>query len=248
MSTGYRAKADQEDTVPDYTIHVTGYMFNWDYQYYRGDAEADDSDTGVMTTRELRIPANRNVLLEITSRDVNHSFWVPDLAGKLDAIPGDINTMWLNVDDTGIYHGQCAEFCGLNHYAMAIDVKVVSPDEFETWLGEQEAEMSAFHPIGTDMETPLPEGDAGRGEDIFGQLACNSCHQWEDDSPSGPAVERMENEAEQHDDALYYLRESILLPCDQLAEGYDQCIMPQDYGERLDAQMLADLIEYIMEY
>jgi cytochrome c oxidase subunit II len=248
MMNGYKAEADQDDTTPDYTIRVTGYMFTWDYAYFRGDAEADNSATGVMTTRDLYVPADRNVLLEITSTDVNHSFWVPDLAGKVDAIPGYVNTMWLTADDTGTYHGQCAEFCGTNHYNMLIDVHVMAPDEFETWLGEQEAAMTGFQPIMTDMETPLPEGDAERGEGIFNELGCHACHQWQDSTSSGPAVERMAEDAENEDDAIYYLRESIQLPCERLAEGYDYCVMSQDYGERLDAQMLADLIQYLLDY
>ncbi len=101
MTTQYRAEADQDTTPPDFTVHVTGYLFNWDYQYFRNDGTSPGDDTGITTTRQMTIPADRNVLLEITSTDVQHSFWVPDLSGKVDAIPGYTNTMWLNVAEPG---------------------------------------------------------------------------------------------------------------------------------------------------
>jgi cytochrome c oxidase subunit 2 len=247
LQTDYQVEAENDDTTPDLTVHVTGYMFNWDYEYFLGDRE----ETGVITTKYLAIPADRNVLLEITSRDVQHSFWVPDLAGKVDAIPGHTNTMWLNVSEPGRYKGQCAEYCGLNHYAMLIDVHVVEANEFfDVWLPEKMAAMSEFQPIGTNMTSDLPAGDRERGAQLFMDLACTACHQYDVDQPSGPAVQRMMDDAQRRDEYTpeIYLRESILKPCVVLAPGYEQCMMPQDYGERLDAQDLADLIEYLKEY
>ncbi|NLX11001.1 MAG: cytochrome c oxidase subunit II [Chloroflexi bacterium] len=247
LNTEYQAEADSEETAADLTVDVIGYMFNWDFRYYL----SEDEPTGITTTKELKIPANRNVLLRITSTDVQHSFWVPDLAGKVDAVPGYINTMWLDVHQTGRYLGQCAEYCGLNHYNMLLEVDVMEPAEFDTWLADTMASASDFEPIGTDMETELPEGDAERGNQIFTDLACNACHGL-DDQPSGPALERMVEDAVEDaveyegEDAEHFLRESILLPCEHLAEGWSQCIMPQDYGQRLDAQGLADLIAYLM--
>lgn len=247
LQTAYFAEADSEDTTPDYMIHVQGYMFNWDYTYFVGDG----NETGVTTTRTVKVPTNSNVLLEITSRDVQHSFWVPELAGKVDAIPGYTNTMWLNIDEPGLYKGNCAEFCGLNHYEMVIELEAMPPAEFDAWLTEQQASAGEFVPIGTDLESPLPEGDAASGEALFNELGCNACH-GEENRPSGPAVSQMAEDARtmaEGDDAeaRHYLRESILDPCAVLAEGYEQCIMPQDYGEKMDAQGLADVIEYLMQ-
>jgi cytochrome c oxidase subunit 2 len=247
LQTDYQVEADSEDTTPDLTVHVTGYMFNWDYEYFLGDGEKTD----VITTKYLTIPANRNVLLEITSSDVQHSFWVPKLAGKVDAVPGYTNTMWLKVSEPGTYHGQCAEYCGLNHYAMLIDVHVVEASEFfDFWMPEKMAAMAEFQPIGTDMFSPLPQGDEERGEQLFVELGCNACHNYDKDQPSGPSVQRMLDDAEAHEEYMpeVYLRESILKPCVELTKGYDQCIMPQDFGEKLDAQDLADLIEYLKGY
>ncbi len=243
LQTDYEVKADNEAGDPDLTVHVEGYMFNWDYTYFLGDG----TQTGVRTTGTLTIPTDRNVFLEISSRDVQHSFWVPDLAGKVDAIPGVVNSMWLHVDEPGVYKGNCAEYCGTLHYNMLIEVEAVPPDQFETWLAERESAAGDFVPIGTDLESALPEGDAARGEELFTTLGCNNCHR--DEPSAGPARVGMEDRAEERIEGMeeeQYLRESILTPCAYEAPGFNCQIMPHNYGEQLDAQGLADLIAYLL--
>lgn len=241
---------EETQFTPDLTVHVTGYMFNWDYEYFLG----EDEETGVMTTRELTIPARRDVLLEIASSDVQHSFWVPELAGKVDAIPGYVNTLLLNVKEPGRYTGQCAEYCGLNHYAMMIEVNALEPAEFDAWLTDKVAAQNEFQPVGTDLSVELPEGDLDRGRAVFSELGCVACHTTNTDQPSGPSIQRMAADAHRaaeeagHGDWVPFLHESIVQPCVHLAEGWSQCIMPQDYGERMDAQGLADVIAYIQSY
>ena len=245
MTTKYEVEADNETGTPDLTVHVTGYMFNWDYEYFRG----EDTETGVKTTRKLTIPTDSAVLLEITSRDVQHSFWVPDLAGKVDAIPGYITTMWLQVDKTGTYKGNCAEFCGTLHYDMVIELEALEPGDFEEWLNDQEAQAGEFQAMGTDMESELPPGDAVRGEELFisDTLVCADCHGVQ--AGAGPSLSQIREDSEHREGYTpeNHLRESILMPCEYEAEGYSCNIMPSDYGDKLDAQMLADLIEYLME-
>ncbi len=244
MTTKYKANAVSNEQTPDLTVHVTGYMFNWDYEYFLGEGE----ETGVKTTRTLTVPAHSLIYLEITSRDVQHSFWVPKLAGKVDAIPGHTNTMWLDVGNPGVYNGNCAEYCGLDHYAMVIEVDAIDSDEFfNQWLPDQEAAAATFQPMGTDMESEMPEGNADNGEEIFGQLGCASCHGAQ--AGAGPALPQIREDMNDHDGytAEQYLRESILLPCDYETEGYNCDIMPKDFGDKLDMQMLADLIEYLKE-
>ncbi len=244
LQTDYEIVSDNEAGTPDLTVRVTGYQFNWDYEYVIGDSE----ETGVITTETMTIPAARNVLLEITSDDVQHSFWVPDLAGKVDAIPGYVNTMWLTVDEPGRYDGNCAEYCGTAHYDMEIAVEVLEPTAFDAWLGERMARQG--QPVGTDLESPLPSGDVARGEEVFLSLGCDSCHGTEDGV--GPALtglgDRARARAGEMDDMTpeYYLREAILLPCEYETPGYNCQVMPNNYGERLDPQQLADLIAYLL--
>lgn len=245
MTTQYEAEADTKDVIPNLTVHVTGYMFDWDYDYFLNEGKNPEDDIGVRTRTKLTIPADRNVLLEITSRDVQHSFWVPDLAGKVDAIPGYTNTMWLNIDEPGLYHGNCAEFCGTAHWKMLIDVEVLEPAVFEEWLAAQRAAAAEFVSIGTDMVSPLPLGDALRGAGVFDQLNCGTCHRPEGGNfPSLEIIRRDMDNREGYASADDYLRESILMPGAYVADGYPN-IMPPNYGDQLDAQMLADLIEYL---
>jgi cytochrome c oxidase subunit 2 len=243
MTTKYKATADDDTGTPDLTVHVTAYMFDWDYEYFRG----EDEETGVKTTHRVTIPTDRLVLLEITSRDVQHSFWVPDLAGKVDAVPGITNSMWLEVDKPGLYNGNCAEYCGTMHHDMVIEVEALEPDAFDQWLQAQETAASVFQPVGTDMVSELPEGSAERGEAQFEQLGCSSCHGAQ--AGVGPALSQIREDMNRDEGytADTYLRESILLPCEYEVEGYNCHVMPSNYGEKLDVQMLADLIEYLKE-
>jgi len=145
----------------DLSIRVTGYQWLWEYEYTEsgvhfysrlGDAStrARLPDTGVSiddvdhylleVDNRLVVPKGKKVRLLITSGDVIHSWWVPELAGKKDAIPGYINELWFNANETGIYRGQCAELCGRDHGYMPIVVEVVEQDEFEQWVAEQTAD------------------------------------------------------------------------------------------------------------
>ncbi len=243
LKTDYEVKAGNEDATADLTVRVTGYMFNWDYEYYLGEAE----ETGVTTTKTLTIPANRNVLLEISSRDVQHSFWVHDLAGKVDAVPGYTNTMWIKADKPGTYKGNCAEYCGTLHYKMLIEVDALEPAAFDAWLADKMAAAGQFVPVGTDMESPLPAGVPADGEQLFTDLGCSNCHGAQ--PGAGPALSNMhENmEAQKGYTTEQYLRESILMPCNYQVEGYNCNVMPHDFGQKLDRQSLADLIAYLMQ-
>jgi cytochrome c oxidase subunit 2 len=112
------------------------------------------------------IPTNSKVLVRGTSRDVIHSFWVPRLNGKRDMVPGRIHTLRMEADEPGIYAGQCAEFCGLSHANMRMEVIALSPEDFETWKANQTAEYVA----------PEEGSVAAAGEELFA-AQCASCHQ-----------------------------------------------------------------------
>ncbi len=244
MQSDYTVKADRDDQPRDLVVHVVGRMFTWDYEYFTEDGER----TGVTANETLTIPAGRHVYLEITSKDVQHSFWVPDLAGKVDAVPGRTNTLWLTADKPGTYLGNCAEFCGVSHDEMLIEVVALDPTAFDTWFAQQIAAASQFKPIGTDMESPLPPGDAQRGAALFTQMGCSGCHGPNDGV--GPSLPSMAEGAEGRPGYTVdqYLRESILLPCAYTVPGYDCNMMDASgYGEKLDAAGVADLIEYLKE-
>ena len=150
-------------------IKITGSQWWWKVEYQ--DPVAGDQ---VTTANELHLPVNRPAVIELNAQDVIHSFWVPNLAGKEDLIPGRTNYLVLNPRRIGVYRGQCAEFCGLQHAQMALDATVESPAAFEAW---RQAQLQPAHQPGTDQER--------RGEQVFVTGACASCHQIEGTDASG---------------------------------------------------------------
>jgi cytochrome c oxidase subunit 2 len=144
----------------DLTVRVTGRQWWWEVSYL------DPSPSLIATTaNEIHIPVGRPVRLQVVSGDVIHSFWIPELAGKTDLIPGQENVMWLEANRPGVYHGQCAEYCGLQHAKMAMEVVAEPPDAFARWLERQRA--PAANPGGTDVAA---------GARVFATTACALCH------------------------------------------------------------------------
>ena len=145
------------------TVKVTGQQWWWEYSYdIDGDGEFTDED--VVTANDLVVPAGVDVNLDIGSNDVIHSFWIPALNGKKDAVPGRIHELAINADEPGTYVGQCTEFCGLSHGYMRQRVIALTPDEFDDWLANQE----------DDAQMPSEE-EAAAGAELF-TTQCSGCH------------------------------------------------------------------------
>jgi len=138
-------------------ITATGNQWWWSFTY-------DRDGTPVVAANELHIPVRTAVDLDLRSSDVIHSFWVPELGGKIDMIPGRSNPLRLYASRAGTYTGQCAEFCGVEHAWMRITVVAEPPDEFRRWLDAQASER------------PSPSGVAAEGERVFVRTVCASCH------------------------------------------------------------------------
>jgi cytochrome c oxidase subunit 2 len=142
------------------TVHVIGRQWWWEVQY-----RSDPPSQIVTTANELHLPVGKVVLLELESRDVIHSFWVPALHGKRDLIPGHPTATYVRVDRPGLYRGQCAEFCGDQHAHMGLLVIAESPEDFQKWLDH--ARKPAPEPAGAL---------ARRGREVFLQGPCVMCH------------------------------------------------------------------------
>lgn len=232
-------RAQREAPADAFVVEVIGHQWYWEFHY---------PDADISLLNEVYLPVGRPILLEITSQDVIHSFWVPELSGKKDAIPGHTTTLWFEIARPATYRGQCAEFCGLEHYAMLFDVNALDRAEFEDWLAA-EIEAQKVAKIGTDLETPLPAGDPANGAILFTEQGCTACHSLDGTRLVGPSLQGIGQRAASRKagyEAELYVRESILLPCEVVVEGFT-CVMPQDFGERLTAQNLADLIAYLLE-
>ena len=155
-----RATATPDGAKP-LTIQVIGHQWWWEVQY----PDSVDVSNWIVTANEIHIPVGRPVILRMTSHDVIHSFWVPNLAGKKDLIPGKMTETLIEADSAGIYRGQCAEFCGLEHAKMAMEVVAQSPAEFARW----EARTRAPARIPADS---LQEA----GRLVFVAGSCSNCH------------------------------------------------------------------------
>jgi cytochrome c oxidase subunit 2 len=134
--------------VPALQITVTGYEWWWQADY-----------DGFTTANEIHIPTGVPVMLDLKSADVIHNFWVPQLAGKTQMIPGINNHQWIEADTPGNYRGQCTQFCGAQHAHMAFEVVAQSPDDFTAWQAHQKAIATA----------------GGAGEKVFINN-CAGCH------------------------------------------------------------------------
>lgn len=182
------------------TVEVVGYQWRWRYRYIDENAEKEVSFFSSLSTPRdeinNRLEKNENYLLEVdepmvlptgtkvrfllSSADVIHSWWVPALAVKKDAIPGIVNEAWTIINEEGTYRGQCTELCGKDHGFMPVVVEAVSPEEFEQWLADKEQEAIELAEL-NDREWTFEELMA-RGEEVYGS-ACASCHQ-----PNGSGV------------------------------------------------------------
>lgn len=118
--------------VAPLTIHVTGHQWWWEIHY-----TTKDVSRSLETANEIHIPTHEAVRLELTSADVIHSFWVPQLSGKMDMIPGQQNETWIEADRPGTYRGECLVYCGLQHAHMIISVVAETKAQFDDWLTDQ---------------------------------------------------------------------------------------------------------------
>jgi cytochrome c oxidase subunit 2 len=154
--------AETKDT--EMVVNVTGNQWWWEYDY---PVQAEYGiESPIITSGQLVIPTNTKVLLRITSRDVIHSYWIPKLNGKKDAVPGRVHTLRLEADQPGIYAGQCTEFCGLSHANMRMEAVALSPADFATWVENQQRPQ----PMLTDGSL------AAQGQEVF-IAQCSRCHQ-----------------------------------------------------------------------
>jgi cytochrome c oxidase subunit 2 len=140
-------------------VTVIGHQFWWEYRYPK---------LGIVTANELHIPVSDpshpiRTYLTLTSADTDHSFWVPRLAGKTDLIPNRVNTMWVDPASAGLYLGQCAQFCGVQHAKMLLRVYADTPEQFAAWVKHQQSPAAQ-------------DASASEGQTIFQHNACISCH------------------------------------------------------------------------
>jgi cytochrome c oxidase subunit 2 len=150
----------EQDQGAPLNVRIIGHEWWWEIQY-----EGDTPAGQIQTANELHIPVGRPVQLQLTSQDVIHSFWVPNLQGKRDLIPGRTTHITLVADERGRYEGQCAEFCGFQHAKMRMVVDAQSPADFDAW---RQAQLQPARQPASDLEK--------RGKQVFENSTCVMCH------------------------------------------------------------------------
>ena len=171
----------EDSSGTEMTIKVTGYQWKWQYEYLGEDVSffstlSRDSDAArqlhsgvdpksipdylLSVDNHLVVPVGKKVRLLLTSQDVIHAWWVPDLAVKKDAIPGFVNELWFHIDPSkpGIYRGQCAELCGRDHGFMPIVVEAMSEEDYATWLASKKPAAAAPAPVAATAPAPAAAG------------------------------------------------------------------------------------------
>jgi cytochrome c oxidase subunit 2 len=213
--------------APDQTLEIysTGKQWMWRFQHLDGQREIN----------ELHVPVGRPVKVIFTSEDVLHDLFIPAFRVKADAVPGRYSAIWFTATKTGEYHLFCAEYCGTQHSGMVGTVFVMEPNDYQAWLGGGGATAGG----GTLVQ---------RGEQLFTQLACVTCH-LPDGSGRGPSLVGVFGSMVTLDNGTTvtadesYLRESILASQAKTVAGYQQ-LMPTFQG-LVNEDGIASLIEYI---
>ncbi|MBJ7243294.1 MAG: cytochrome c oxidase subunit II [Solirubrobacteraceae bacterium] len=250
-------------------IDVNGQQYVWRYTY----ADTDTNNlNNVFSYEQMVVPTDTTVTLNIRAQDVQHSWWIPELGGKFDAVPGYTNYTWFKISEPGVYEGQCAELCGRGHASMIASVKAVSPDEFKLWYADQKTAILAAEKSAAAARNKLVAKDeaalktvpkseapaaaapvaAADGKKIFvagvpatGALACGSCHVLADAGTKGAVGPNLNTVLKGQSAAM--IKASTLYPNKIISKGYAANIMPANYGTSLTKAELDALIKYIDE-
>jgi cytochrome c oxidase subunit 2 len=211
-------------------VNVVAQQFEWSFYY---------PDFGNKYSDVLRLPVNRSVVLRMTSKDVVHSFWVPQFSQKQDVVPGIHPTLHITPDKIGTYPVICTELCGLGHALMRSQAVVMSAPKFATWAKKGQPSTAPGTPSST----------GGSGAALFSQQGCNSCHTLaaaRAHATIGPDLDRLATYARRAGMPLAaFIRESILKPNAYVEKGYPRGVMPQDFGQKLTANQLETLVKFL---
>lgn len=213
--------------VPDdaYEVKVTGFKWAWNFEY----------ENGAVSPNELHVPAGRPIKLVMISRDVLHSFYVPEYRVKHDVIPNRYTYVWFEAEEPGESQVYCTEYCGTSHSMMLAKVIVHEPEEFNTWLATANIPGSG---------TPVEQGKA-----LVETNACQSCHSLDGSDLIGPSFKGIWGREELMSDGTTitvdenYIRESILDPGAKIVDGYQNQMA--SYQGLLDDEQIDAIIEYL---
>jgi cytochrome c oxidase subunit 2 len=244
------------------TINVVGQQFTWHFQYAKngnGDpGPCGNTGANQVTTTVLELKDNEPVHFQICTKDVIHSFWVPEFRLKEDAVPGKTTTIRLRPNRTGHYTVVCTELCGLGHSTMRSPVQVVSGQEFTAWLHRQ-APAAAGAPAagGGGGGGGAGGGNAqqlAQGKQLFTANGCGGCHTLAAAGANGtvgPNLNNINSDATKYgkqlsESPVQYVTESIENPGKFTVPGFPKGVMPSTFGQQLTPQQIAALVKYLL--
>ncbi len=217
----------------DLVVKVTGRQWAWDFAY---------PAYNITGATEIVLPVDKRVKFEITSADVLHSFWIPAFRDKMDAVPGQVNTMYVTPNTLASFDHdfnlrvQCAEICGTSHAAMSAPVRIVSQTDFDAWVKEKSI---------------ISDDPVARGATLSKSLGCAACHSTDGSKIVGPTWLNLYGSQVAFEDGTTmkadeaFLREFILNPDFKVVKGFSKGVMPPSLGKSLTPEQINDLIAYI---
>ncbi len=220
-------------------VDVVAQQFAWSFHYGCKEGARGDPVNCTKDSPVLRLPVNRSVVLRMTSKDVIHSFWVPEFSQKQDVVPGIHPTLHITPDRIGTYPVICTELCGLGHALMRSQTVVMSDAAFQKWArtGTQAGQAGG----------PPVQGQQGRA--LFTSLGCTSCHTLAaagSHGTIGPDLDKLVTYAQKAGKPLAsFVRESIVNPGAYIEKGYPN-VMPKNFGSQLSKAQLDSLVQFLV--
>lgn len=214
------------DNPPEnaFAIHATGKQWFWEFTYGNGKKAVND----------LRVPVGRPIVMQMTSSDVLHSFFVPSFRVKKDVVPGYRTQLWFTPTKTGEFNLFCAEYCGTNHSGMLGKVIVMRESQFDEW----------YHQVEEGQKTPVD-----LGADLFKSKGCFSCHSTDGSRLVGPSLKSVFGRQTEFEDGSNikadenYIRESLMNPAAKVVKGFPPAMPP--FQGQLSEDEVTQLIEYL---
>jgi cytochrome c oxidase subunit 2 len=208
-------------------VTVFAQQFAWRFEY----PEQDKLRSG-----ELVLPVGRSIEFDMTSADVIHSFWIPEMGQKQDVVPGIQTSIIVTPKRTGTFTLVCTELCGLGHATMRAPVRVLSQADFDAWVREKQSDAGG-------------NGGGGTGAALFTAAGCGSCHAFAPAGSTGaigPPLDDLAAVAERAGQPVEtFTRESIVDPGKVIADGYADGVMPKNYGESYSTEEIDALVQYL---
>jgi cytochrome c oxidase subunit 2 len=230
-------------TSPKNELHVkvTAEQFTWVFEYLDGPAK------GVVSP-DLYLPIDRSARLEITSKDVLHSFWVPQFGQKQDAVPGEVNPLKITPSKLGTYPVICTELCGLGHALMRRRAIVLSASDFAS---KQWAQQPASQGAPPGNPGRPGGGTAAGGKAVFAANGCATCHTFTPAGAKGtvgPDLDKLAAEAQRAGQPLEsFVRQSIVNPNAYIEPKYPKGVMPQNFGTTISKANLDALVKFLVQ-